>query len=247
MGLAPASGRGRQLNRYPLPADKNMDKTRFYEPDESAIERFLKFCRRSKYPPRSPVIRPGDPADTLYLIISGSVAVSLEDEDGNELVLAYLNAGDFIGEMGLFMEPRRRDALVRSRTECELAEIKYSRLRQLMDSELQDDVAQLLFALGLQLAKRLLHTSRKVSRLAFMDVTGRVARTLLDLCNEPDAKQHPDGTQLRISRKEISRIVGCSREMAGRVLKGLEEEGLISTSGMTIIVHEAAAEAHAEA
>lgn len=222
-----------------------MDRTRFYEPDEAAIERFLKHCRRTRHPAKVPVIRPGDPADTLYYIVDGSVAVSLEDEEGNELVLAYLNPGDFIGEMGLFMETRRRDALVRTRTECELAEIRYTKLRQLLDSELADDLSPLLFALGVQLSKRLLHTSRKVSRLAFMDVTGRVARTLLDLCQEPDAKEHPDGTQIRISRKEISRIVGCSREMAGRVLKGLEEEGLITTSGMTIIVHEAAAEAHA--
>lgn len=217
----------------------------FYEPDQQAIERFLKHCRRSRHPAKVPIIRPGDPADTLFYIISGSVAVSLEDEEGNELVLAYLNPGDFIGEMGLFMEPRRRDALVRTRTECELAEVRYTKLRQLMSSDLSEDIAALFFALGVQLSKRLLHTSRKVSRLAFMDVTGRVARTLLDLCTEPDAKAHPEGTQIRISRKEISRIVGCSREMAGRVLKGLEEEGLITSSGMTIIVHEAAAEAHA--
>lgn len=222
-----------------------MDNTNFYEPDAGAIERFLKHCRRTNLPARAIVVRPGDPADTLYYIISGSVAISLEDEEGNDLVLAYLNEGDFIGEMGLFMEPRRRDAMVRTRTECELAEIKYARLRQLVASELSDDFSALLFALGVQLSKRLLHTSRKVSRLAFMDVTGRVARTLLDLCSEPDAKDHPEGKQLRISRKEISRIVGCSREMAGRVLKNLEEEGVITTSGMTIIVHKSAVEAHA--
>jgi CRP/FNR family cyclic AMP-dependent transcriptional regulator len=82
----------------------------------------------------------------------------------------------------------------------------------------------------------LLHTSRKVSRLAFMDVTGRVAKTLLDLIDEPDAMTHPKGKQIRISRQEISRIVGCSREMVGRVLKQLEEQGMIEVSGKTIVV-----------
>ena len=142
-----------------------MEQTRFFEPDEAAIGRFLQHCRRTRHPAKVPVIRPGDPADTLYYIIEGSVAVSLEDEEGNELVLAYLNPGDFIGEMGLFMEPRRRDALVRTRTECELAEIRYSKLRTLMDSELSEDLSPLLFALGVQLSKRLLHTSRKVLSL----------------------------------------------------------------------------------
>ena len=58
----------------------------------------------------------------------------------------------------------------------------------------------------------------------------------MDLCQEPDALTHPDGMQIKISRQEISRIVGCSREMAGRVLKGLEEEGMIDVSGKTIVV-----------
>jgi CRP/FNR family cyclic AMP-dependent transcriptional regulator len=47
---------------------------------------------------------------------------------------------------------------------------------------------------------------------------------------------HPDGMQLHISRQEIGRIVGCSREMAGRVLKELERKKLIQSHGKTIIV-----------
>ncbi|MCB1642010.1 MAG: helix-turn-helix domain-containing protein, partial [Xanthomonadales bacterium] len=117
-----------------------------------------------------------------------------------------------------------------------LAEISYERLFQLFDGPLKDECPRILFAIATQITTRLLHTSRKASRLAFMDVTSRVARTLIDLCSEPDAMSHPDGTQIRISRQEISRIVGCSREMVGRVLKQLEEEGKISVSGKTIVV-----------
>ena len=79
-------------------------------------------------------------------------------------------------------------------------------------------------------------TARKVSRLAFMDVTSRVAKTLIDLTEEPDAMTHPKGSQIRISRQEISRIVGCSREMVGRVLKQLEDQGMITVTGKTIVV-----------
>ena len=49
----------------------------------------------------------------------------------------------------------------------------------------------------------------------------------MDLCNEPDAMTHPQGMQIKVSRQELSRLVGCSREMAGRVLKVLEEQGLL--------------------
>ena len=69
-----------------------------------------------------------------------------------------------------------------------------------------------------------------------MDVAGRVARTLLDLCHQPDALSHPRGTQIHVSRQEISRIVGCSREMVGRVLKDMESQDLIEVHGMTMVV-----------
>jgi len=59
----------------------------------------------------------------------------------------------------------------------------------------------------------------------------------MDLCSEPDAMTHPDGMQIKVSRQELSRLVGCSREMAGRVLKVLEEQGLLRARGKTIVVH----------
>ena len=84
---------------------------------------------------------------------------------------------------------------------------------------------------------RLMQTSLKVGHLAFYDVTGRIARTLLDLCQEPDAMTHPDGMQIKVTRQELGRIVGCSREMVSRVLKNLEEQDLIAVKGKTIVVH----------
>jgi DNA-binding FadR family transcriptional regulator len=45
--------------------------------------------------------------------------------------------------------------------------------------------------------------------------------------------------QIKVSRQELSRLVGCSREMAGRVLKVLEEQGLLRATGKTIVVFNA--------
>ncbi len=195
------------------------------------IERFLEHCHRRRYPAKSTIICAGDKPDVLYYIIKGSVTVLIEDDDGHEIVLAYLNEGDFFGEMGLFDEEQGRSAWVRARVECEVAEISYSRFHQLAETG-----SNLLFQLSSQMATRLRKTSRKVSDLAFVDVTGRIARTLLDLANSPDAITHPDGMQIKITRQELGRIVGCSREMAGRVLKNLEEQDLISAHGKTIVV-----------
>jgi CRP/FNR family cyclic AMP-dependent transcriptional regulator len=207
-----------------------------FAPDPASMERFLGMCHRRRYPGKTAIMRPGDPANTLYYVIEGSLAVCTEDEQGRELILAYISRGQFIGEMGLFVEQSQRESMVRTRTPCEMAEISYERLFQLMEGPLREECPKILFSIGSQLTNRLLRTSRQVSRMAFMDVTNRISRTLLDLCQEPDSMTHPDGTQIRISRQEVSRIVGCSREMVGRVLKQLEEQGLIEVSGKTIVV-----------
>jgi len=206
--------------------------------DPAAIQKFLQFCKQRNIAKKSIILRPGDPADKLLFLIKGTAAVILEDEEGgkNEIVLTYLNPGDFIGEIGLFYDLDVRSATVRSKSECLLAEISYTKLNQLFDNELKDVQPHLLNAVGVQLSERLMSTSRKVGQLAFMDVYGRVARTLLDMCKQPDAMSHPDGTQIHISRQEIGRIVGCSREMAGRVLKAMEEEKMVSAAGMEIVI-----------
>lgn len=200
------------------------------------LQPFLSFCHRRRYPKNTEILRQGDPADVLYYLVDGSVAALMEDEDGRELILAYLNKDDFIGEMSLFLPQPTRSVMIRSRTDCQIAEITYKRLEQLLETELKSHTKEILFAIGSQLSRRLLNTSTKVGHLAFLDVTGRIARTLLDLCKQPDAMTHPDGMQIRITRQEIGRIVGCSREMAGRVLKNLEDQGLISVKGKTIVV-----------
>ena len=198
---------------------------------EEAIQRLLEHCHRRTFPAKSTIINAGDVSYELYYLIKGSVSVLFEDDNGHEIILAYLNKGDFFGEIGMFDEKNERSAWVRARTPCEVASISYDRLRSLTT-----DLPDVLYAMLSQMAIRLRNTSRKVSDLAFMDVSGRVARTLLDLCKQPDAMTHPDGMQIRITRQELGRIAGCSREMVGRVLKNLEEEQLVSVAGKTIVV-----------
>jgi len=199
---------------------------------EDVMEKFLSYSHKRRYPAKSLIIYAGDAPDALYYINEGSVSVLMNDDEGREIVLAYLNQGDFFGEMGLFDNTSKRSAWVKAKTDCSLSEISYSKFRQLSAND-----PDLLYALAGQMASRLRKTSRKVGDLAFMDVTGRIARTLLDLAKEPDAITHPDGMQIRITRQELGKIVGCSREMAGRVLKELEEQNLVAVAGKTIVVY----------
>lgn len=205
--------------------------------DNATVERFLAYSHRRRYPTRTDVFRPGDPAGTLYYVISGSVSIIAEEEDDRELVLGYFGPGEFVGEMGLFIESDAREVILRTRATCELAEVSYERLHQLFQGPLAPDAARILYAIGSQISKRLLHTSRKASRLAFLDVSDRIVRTLHDLAEEPEAMSHPQGTQLRVSRQELARLVGCSREMAGRVLKKLQIDGVLHARGKTVVLY----------
>ena len=71
---------------------------------DPTLEWFLSHCHIHKYPSKSTLIHQGEKAETLYYIVKGSVAVLIKDEEGKEMILSYLNQGDFIGELGLFEE-----------------------------------------------------------------------------------------------------------------------------------------------
>lgn len=206
------------------------------KPDD-ALSLLLQYCHRRRYPAKAAIIRSGDAGNTLYYVVEGSCVVSMPNKDTSEdIVLAYLNKGDFIGEIGVFMGPRPRDVNVSTREPSQLAEISYDRLHQLLKGELSAHAIEILSCFGRQLSTRLLDTSRKVRGLAFLDVSGRIAHMLLELARQPDALTHPDGMQIRVTRQELGRLVGCSREMAGRVLKNLEEKNMIWAKGKTIVV-----------
>ena len=155
----------------------------------------------------------------------------------HELVLGYANAGEFVGELGLFVLPTsERHVAFRTRAPSEIAEIEYDRLLNLLATDLAPDAPKILYSIGANISKRLFSVSRKASSLAFVDVTERIMRTVFELAQHPEALTHPDGMQIKASRQELARLSGCSREMAGRALKQLEEEGRLTAHGKTIVL-----------
>src|SRR5437773_11767113 len=77
---------------------------------------------RKPYPKNSTVVAAGDPADALYIVISGRLKVMMSDKEGKEVILAILNQGDFFGEMGL-IDQAPRSATVVTTGPCELLTI----------------------------------------------------------------------------------------------------------------------------
>ncbi len=192
---------------------------------------FLSHCEQKKYKSRSTIVYADDNSQILYYLIKGSVTIAIEDNDGKEIIVDYLHEGDFLNEINFVDNTSPNKTWVHAKTECQVAEISYEKFQQLClkHPQWQTHLQQ-------QIAKRLNKTIKKIGTLAFYDVTSRIAYTLLELCNEPDAMTHPNGMQIKVSRQEISRLVGCSREMVGRVLKTLEDQGMLEVHGQTMIV-----------
>ena len=202
------------------------------------VGEFLRYCEIRDYPKRATILREGEISDKLYLILDGSVSVTVEDEQeaSHKMVVSYLNLADFFGEMGIFAsdkEEESRSATITTREASKIAEISYERFMTI-----KGQFPDILFRIAAQMATHLRKTTFKLKSLAFVDVSGRIAHTLMDLSRQPDAMTHPDGMQIRVTRQELGKIAGCSREMAGRVLKTLEQDGLVTVSGKTIVVYD---------
>ena len=89
--------------------------------------------------------------------------------------------------------------------------------------------SSMAYAIMKGLVQRLRQADRKIESLALMDVYGRVARALLEFAL-PDTRTASSMTMReRISRQDIAKMVGASREMVSRVMKDLEDRGFIET------------------
>ena len=196
------------------------------------VQAFISRAHKRSVPAKHTLIQAWDRPKSLYLILEGSVSTLLESDDGREVVLSYLNAGEFFGETCMLRRPDTRHQIIRTRTRTLVAEMSFQAFRELVK-----EYPELMFEVTGQLAGRLCDINQRVGNAAFMDVAGRLRHALLDLSKKPDAMPHPSGVVVRISRLELARHVGCSREMAGRVLKKLKQEGIVHSQGRKILIY----------
>jgi CRP/FNR family transcriptional regulator, cyclic AMP receptor protein len=185
------------------------------------------------YQARNTLFVAGEQARGLYFILNGSVAVMGEISDKQYITHDFINAGEFVGEVGFFADEneRFRSSTVKARKATDVVFITYERLEQV--AKMHPEVTMVL---AKQMAKRLIKTSRRIREMAFLDIQGRILEVLRDLARQPDAEKTPLGIKIKITRLEICTFVGSSRETAGRSVRNLVEEGLISTDGGRAIV-----------
>jgi len=169
-------------------------------------------------PRNGEVLHAGDHTDNIYLILTGSLEVLVSDEEGREVILSMLGPGEFFGEMGA-IDDHPRSATVQAVESSELVVITKADFRRC----LADNFDVSLYIMR-SLVKRLRTADRSIESLALMDVYGRVARLLLEKAEIQNGRKV---VTRKISRQDIGKMIGASREMVSRVMKELQEKGLI--------------------
>jgi len=199
--------------------------------EKEALNAFIKTAKIRTFKKNTVMVSAGTPTNTFYYLIDGIANLSRSDSFGHTFITERLFRGKFFGEACFFTPDLINDLMLVTRTECRCACMDYLGLNKFI-SEYPDFRGLLI--------KEIITRSRsdrdKMFTMVSMDVVSRIGTTLLDMTRHFDAINRPDGVATTIPKQELAALVGCTREMVGRVLKLFEEQGLILTHGKSILI-----------
>jgi CRP/FNR family transcriptional regulator, cyclic AMP receptor protein len=203
------------LRRHPL----------FSELDPKICDRLAANATTRNVPRGATIFSKGDAGTCLFAVCSGIVQVNSASSEGKSAVFNQISQGEIFGEIALLDgQPRTADAA--AFTDCRLMIIERRDFLPLLHDF--PDVAIKLLEL---LCSRLRRTSEQVEDLMFLDLKGRLTKTLLRLSKESD-----DGRGITMSQADLSQMVGMSREMINKQLQAWARDGWIEVERRRIVV-----------
>lgn len=187
-----------------------------------------KHCQRDTV-----VVSATDPGDALYVVAEGEVKVSLWSDTGREVILAALGPGSFFGEMSL-VDGEPRSANVACLTDALLLRLGRREFLQALRS-----YPTIAINVMTEVCVRLRRADESIGKLALLDVYGRVARYLLERCEE-EGEVMPEGNLLKKipTQQHIASRIGTSRETVSRALSEFQRRGFIEPRGKGLLVRE---------
>lgn len=166
------------------------------------------------------LVRFGERSNMLFILLTGSARVFRSDERGREVILATLHPGEYFGEMSL-IDNGSHSASVRAEANSDVLTLGCEDFAGCLPAN-----SSLSYAILRGLVQRLRAANHQITSLALLDVYGRVARGLLDMAVTSDGVSVIRG---KVSRQDLAKVVGASREMVSRVMAELEVRGAIQT------------------
>jgi CRP/FNR family transcriptional regulator, cyclic AMP receptor protein len=161
----------------------------------------------------------GDPGNSLYAVCAGTVKISVPSADGKDAVFNLVGEGEIFGEIAL-LDGRPRTADATAMSACELVVIERRDFVPFLSGH--PDVMLKFIEI---LCSRLRHTSEQVQDVTFLNLPTRLAKTLLELTS---AQEGPaPRRKVAITQREISQIIGKSRESTNKQLRAWAKRGWI--------------------
>ena len=191
-----------------------------------------KIVRLRHYRSGQKIIQEFDRGTELFVIVSGSVKVSTEDQEGREIIVSIGYPSDFFGEIAL-LDDDTRSATVTALESTTVIAIEKSDFLKFFTAY-PEFALKLLAVMG----RRIRQTDEKLMHMAFADSFAKIARTLL-LIFEKEGIREKDGVPYindRFTRQELASLSGVSRETVSRSLGAFIQAELIRVSNNRIYI-----------
>lgn len=201
---APSNAAVQLLRSVPFFAQLNQE-----EADELADKLVIR-----RFSPDQIIFHLGDPGGLLYIITSGKVKISRSTPEGQEALLAILGPGDFFGELAL-LDDSPRSATAEAIEPTETLTLHREQFMAFIDGN-PGFAHHVLYTL----ATRIRHLNNQISDIFFLDLPGRLARTLLHLSEDHGRPADGGGTaiDLALTQTDLAEMTGATRVSINKAL-----------------------------
>jgi CRP/FNR family cyclic AMP-dependent transcriptional regulator len=183
----------------------------FCDLDPEAFDQLCRYARHSTLRRGATICSKGDPGNSLFAVISGTVKISTSSADGRSAIFNLIGPGEIFGEIAL-LDGQARSADATANTNCEIFVIDRREFLPFVRS--QPALAMKFIEL---LCARLRWTSDQVEQIILQNLPGRLASALIRLTEKH--KTEPTGRTIAITQQEISEMVGMTRESINKQLR----------------------------
>jgi CRP/FNR family cyclic AMP-dependent transcriptional regulator len=197
-----------------------------------ALDQLCRYAKHTSLRRGATICSKGDPGNFLFIVISGTVKISVSSPDGRNAILNLINAGDLFGEVAV-LDGQARTADAIANTNCEIFVLDRRDFLPFVRS--QPELAMRLIEL---LCTRLRWTSDQVEQVILQDLPGRLASALLGLTEK--RKLEPQSQTIAITQQVISEMVGMTRESINKQLRAWAARNWVRLEHGAIVVLDAA-------
>src|SRR6201995_1491751 len=189
----------------------------FIDLDSEALDQLCRYAKHTVLKRGATIFSKGDPGNSLYAVVAGTVKISISSPDGRNAILNLIGPGETFGEMSV-LDGQTRSADATANTNCEIYVIDRRDFLPFMRT--QPALSMKFIEL---LCTRLRWTSDQVEQVILQDLPGRLAGALLRLSEKEKASSA--GRAIAITQQEISEMVGMTRESINKQLRAWAGRG----------------------